>query len=76
MSERNPVIRILAEKRDAALKTACDNAEWAATSEKRARDYRAAEAAANRVAASCEQAIADITAADNRRVIYGREVLK
>lgn len=73
---RNPVEKMLSEKRDAALKAAEENAKWAEQTEEKARRYRAAEASSNRLAAFCEQAIADINAADNRRAIYGREVVQ
>ena len=76
MVTRNPVEKLLAEKRDAAPEVARDNAKWAEQTEEKARRYRATEAASNRLAAFCDQAIADIKAADNRRVIYGREVLQ
>lgn len=76
MAIRNPVEKMLSEKRDAALEAARDNAKWAEQTEEKARRYRATDAASNRLAALCDQAIADIKAAENRRVIYGREVLQ
>ena len=76
MSNPNHAIELISKQRDKSLEAARENAKWAAQTEEKARDYRAKEAAFNEQSASCEQAIADIKAAYQRRVIYGREVLQ